>query len=532
MRRPISIILSGVLSIGLATLLQYGFESNSGGYWILLFVGSSLLGWLIFVTVQKRTLRADVYALALLLLMLGASFFLRAEWFAGPLRVFLLFYGYVLLAEATYNGRISYIFWKGLLPTIFYAPIRYLTSFGPALSDIKWKHLKTDVDQKSQLFLKQWGSGILLTAPFLVIFIILLSGVNPLFADLFNLNWISDVLESLPDRVAPIALYTWLFWGCYLYMFEVPFVKTKTPFRIEDPLMDSSSISRSFLLIVLFFGVYLLVDLPYLWGGYDNFLSTERVETLAQYAKRGFYEILAVLVCSFIYIRVTDLVTKGQTLTKKGKILFGVLSVQLFLLLLSAFTRLNLYIAEYGWTQMRLLGMYYLILFSGGLAIMTMYRLKDLSWNRLERVGTVWVYLWLVGVSLLPNTAIVSRLHFAWSDQRQVPVELDWLEYPSPVKAAVYIDILQKQQFSNVKVNVSQESQYVGEVQTERLDDIVGCILKLRKNGGNSMLDWHEKQWEKQQLFNLNLEVENSLHTFETFKVYERNCLEYGLDYQ
>jgi hypothetical protein len=531
MKKAISIILSGGISIGLATLLQYGFESSAGGYWILLFVGGSLLGWLILVTLQKKPLRADVYALALLLLGLAASFFLRAGWFAGPLRVFLLMYGYILLAEATYNGKISYAFWKGLFPTILFAPIRYLTSFGPALSDIKWKSLKTDVDLKSQHLLRQWGGGILLTIPFLFIFIILLSGVNPLFADIFNLTWITTLLESLPQRVAPIAIYTWLFWGCYVYMFELPYIKAISPFKTEDPLMDTSSISRSLFIIVLFFGLYLFIDLPYLWGGYDNFLSADRVQTLADYAKRGFYEILAVLVFSFLYIRVTDLVTKGQSLTKNGKIVFGLLIVELFLLLLSAFTRLDLYIAEYGWTEMRLLGMYYLILFLGGLAIMTIYRFKDWSWSRLERIGVLWVYFWLVCISLLPNTAIATRLHIVWSERTEIPIDIYWVTNPNPVEASVYIDIIENNHFQEVEVDAKKASPYTEGDAIYPLSDMMACVLHMRKREETLPHPRYEHEWKEQTLFNLNRESEIAKKTFENFDLHDRDCNKYGLYY-
>lgn len=531
MKRAISILISGVFSIGLATLLQYGFESNAGGYWILLFVGGSLLGWLILVTLQKRQMRADVYALALLLLGLGASFFLRAGWFAGPLRVFLLFYGFILLAEATYNGKISYIFWKGLFPIILFAPIRYLTSFGPALSEIKWKRLKTDVDQKSQHLFKQWGGGILLTIPFLFIFTMLLSGVNPLFADLFNLSWITNLLESLPQRVAPIAIYTWLFWGCYLYMFEISHIEAVSPFKTEEPIMDASSVSRSLFIIVLFFGLYLIIDLPYLWGGYENFLSAERVETLANYAKRGFYEILAVLFFSFLYIRVTDLVTKGQSLTKNGRIVFGALILELFLLVLSAFTRLDLYIAEYGWTEMRLLGMYYLILFLGGLAMMTIYRLKDWSWSRLERVGILWIYLWIVVISLLPNTAIATRQHIIWSQRTQTPIEFNWVQNPSPVQAAVYTRIIENGEFEDVLVDAKNVTPYTEGENLYPLSEMMSCVIQQRKKQATFPHPRYEQPWKELSTFNLNRERELAKKDFQAFELYERDCKQYGLYY-
>lgn len=524
MKRAISILLSGVFSIGLATLLQYGFESNAGGYWILLFVGGSLLGWLILVTLQKRRLRADVYALALLLLGLGASFFLRAGWFVGPLRIFLLFYGFILLAEATYNEKISYVFWKGLFPTILFAPIRYLTSFGPALSEIKWKSLKTDVDQKSQHLLKQWGGGILLTIPFLFIFIILLSGVNPLFADIFNLSWITNLFESLPQRVAPIAIYTWLFWGCYLYMFETPYIEAVSPFKTEAPIMDASSVSRSLFIIVLFFGLYLLIDLPYLWGGYENFLSVERVQTLADYAKRGFYEILAVLVFSFLYIRVTDLVTKGQALTKNGKIVFGVLVAELLLLLVSAFTRLNLYTTEYGWTETRLFGMYALILFFGGLVIMAIYRFKDWSWSRLERVGVLWVYLWLVTISLLPSGQWARTLHVNWAYSNDEIIDMPFWS-AGPTETIANINLLSSKNLPLVEMREGSYAPYQSE--SREFVDVISCNTWGQQNklkGGGELFGIDENQ----SILNMNLELNKAVQMVEEFEFKERDCREFG----
>lgn len=314
-------------------------------------------------------------------------------------------------------------------------------------------------------------------------------------------------------------------------MFETPYIEAVSPFQTEEPIMDASSVSRSLFIIVLFFGLYLIIDLPYLWGGYENFLSAERVETLANYAKRGFYEILAVLFFSFLYIRVTDLVTKGQSLTKNGRIVFGALILELFLLLLSAFTRLDLYIAEYGWTEMRLLGMYYLILFLGGLAIMTIYRLKDWSWSRLERVGILWIYLWIVVISLLPNTAIATRQHIIWSQQTQTPIEFNWVQNPSPVQAAVYTRIIENGEFEDVLVDAKNVTPYTEGENLYPLSEMMSCVIQQRKKQATFPHPRYEQPWEELSTFNLNRERELAKKDFQAFELYKRDCKQYGLYY-
>jgi len=103
----------------------------------------------------------------------------------------------------------------------------------------------------------------------------------------------------------------------------------------------------------LLFLVFVLLQFTYLFGGQTN-ITTEGF-TYAEYARRGFSELILVALISSLIFYTLSMVTKRENKTKRwvfsilGLFLVGLVGV----ILASAFKRLTLYEAAYGFTRLR-----------------------------------------------------------------------------------------------------------------------------------------------------------------------------------
>ena len=102
-------------------------------------------------------------------------------------------------------------------------------------------------------------------------------------------------------------------------------------------------------LVVALFAAFVVLQLAYLFGGRDT-LSVVGM-TYSDYARRGFFELVAVAVLAGTLVMALDLVVawRGRAQLVASLALLGLTGV----VLLSAFVRLRLYQDAYGWTELR-----------------------------------------------------------------------------------------------------------------------------------------------------------------------------------
>lgn len=107
--------------------------------------------------------------------------------------------------------------------------------------------------------------------------------------------------------------------------------------------------------VVGLFTVFVCIQVPVLFGGQTHVLSTEGL-TNAEYARQGFWQLLAVTVLTLLVIAVT--VTKAERSALRDRIalrtLLGALCVLSMVIVASALHRMSLYEEQYGYTTLRL----------------------------------------------------------------------------------------------------------------------------------------------------------------------------------
>lgn len=222
--------------------------------------------------------------------------------------------------------------------------------------------LKT-VQSRSQRNLLPVLRGLLLALPVLLVFTCLLASADLVFAhyveDVLHLKFLTDLAEWLWRGVL-ILVVAWLVAGGLVYALS------RTPTTAETDLVAKLSrltwpVSLGFIevtillvLVDLLFLVFVGIQFAYLFGGQANI--TVEGYTYADYARRGFFELLAVSLLTlgliFTLHQLVRCEAPWQRRTFKG--LSSLMVALVLVILASAFQRLLLYEIAYGYTELRL----------------------------------------------------------------------------------------------------------------------------------------------------------------------------------
>ena len=197
--------------------------------------------------------------------------------------------------------------------------------------------------------------GIVIALPILVIFASLLSAADPIFArrlrdiiDLFN-------IENLPEyifRLVYILVIAYALAGTYLHAAQKSSEVAGEKIRVPSFLGFTESVIVLGSVVALF-AAFVIIQFQYFFGGQAN-ISIEGY-TYSEYARKGFGELVAVAFFSLLLLLGLGAITRRETATQRrifsnlGVILVGLVIV----MLISAYQRLVLYEAAYGFSRLR-----------------------------------------------------------------------------------------------------------------------------------------------------------------------------------
>ena len=200
--------------------------------------------------------------------------------------------------------------------------------------------------------------GILLTIPILVVFAALLSAADPIFSQRLENFTALFRIEKIPEyifRTFYILIFAYLFTGIYLHVLTTSHDKHLIGY--EKPWLSSFlGFTEAAIILIsvnLLFAAFVIVQFRYFFGGQVN-ISAEGF-TYAEYARRGFSELLVVVFFSLLLLLGLSAITKrGMQKQSMGFSILGILQVVLLaVILVSAFQRLMLYENAYGFTRLR-----------------------------------------------------------------------------------------------------------------------------------------------------------------------------------
>ena len=197
--------------------------------------------------------------------------------------------------------------------------------------------------------------GVLIAVPILLLFVALFASADLVFRKYVSDIFSFDVNFNVVFHLFWIAVIGGLFTGWLGYMLRGQ-TGESTPALTERKrwLPRLSGLELGIILgslNVLFLG-FLAVQLTYLFGGEQNVIG--QGFTYAQYARKGFFELIAVAVISFGLVLLAEKLLVGEGRARKYfKVLSAVLLGQVLVVMFSAFQRLSLYESAYGFTPLR-----------------------------------------------------------------------------------------------------------------------------------------------------------------------------------
>ena len=198
--------------------------------------------------------------------------------------------------------------------------------------------------------------GILMALPVLFVFILLFASadlvIHDFFLRLFN-------IENLPEvigRTVIVLVFSLFAAGTLGYA-----LSSRTDVREEGSVAKKEQWKLGTLQVSVFLGAiatlflgFILVQAAYLFGGESALAG--RDFTYAEYARHGFFELLAVALITFLLLWGSErsVMRSAEKHSRQFKGLAGALALEVVLIIASAFMRLSLYESAFGFTTMRL----------------------------------------------------------------------------------------------------------------------------------------------------------------------------------
>ncbi len=252
--------------------------------------------------------------------------------------------------------------------------------------------------------------AVLLTAPLVLVFTILLSRADPVFAGMFKLPELD--VERIFSHVVLAGAFAW--WSAGWMRGALLGVARRAALPQHIPLrLGLAEITTSLGAVIVLFAIFVALQLRWLFGGADVVLATTGL-TVAEYARRGFFELVAVAALVLPLILGTRAAIEDEKVVRRHRHLSLSLIVLLAAIMASALLRMRLYVGYFGLTTDRLYAtalMAWLGLVFGAMAL-TVLRGR----TRLFAAATVLSgFLTLFTLNAIDPDLLVARVNLARS---------------------------------------------------------------------------------------------------------------------
>ena len=342
------------LSVGFMLAQLEGLRPAKASLWILIPVG--LFGVMTFIRSEPFTLATN-YLLALSLMALLAVTFLGGRWLHYSI--------------SDYIAGIGKLVGSALARQVIIFSDRKIPDDGN-------RRVFPATIKRSLAIVR----GILLTIPILFVFAALLAAADPIFSQRLESITALFRIEKLPEylfRTFYILIFAYLFAGIYLHVLTAS--QDNRLIGYKKPWLNSFlGFTESAIVLIsvnLLFAVFVFIQFRYFFGGQAN-INTDGF-TYAEYARRGFAELVIVAFFSLLLLLGLSSITKRETPNIRRIFSFlGILQVVLLaVILVSAFQRLLLYERAYGFTRLRTLTHVFMIWLGILLVVLVILELRS-----------------------------------------------------------------------------------------------------------------------------------------------------------
>ncbi len=391
------------MSLILGLSFNYLFYGKFPGVSFPLYIILIIAGLFGIAGFLKQKISKQTLWLLIPILFFSAMVFVRSSYLLVFLNSAASFLLLLVIAEATFSKKIREYLANDYLKILF-LPFIFLRPLFKTLSDLF--SLRGIRDDKK--ILSQITKGIAMTIPVLVVFLLLFSSADLVFKKYLIDTLNIDIKPETFQQVILVLFASLALIGAFSYVFTkrenvaVPQKENKYNIgHIENAIL--------FGLVNILFLIFIIIQLTYLFGGEANIFS--QGFTYAQYARRGFFELIAVAIISLALLLIAEkyIVKKGTGHALAFKILSSTLILQVILIMASAFMRLSLYEAAYGFTTLRLYSHAFIILLAAIFCLLLYKIYKDKRENTFAFRVFVLIILFLAVMNFLNPDAFIAR---------------------------------------------------------------------------------------------------------------------------
>lgn len=252
--------------------------------------------------------------------------------------------------------------------------------------------------------------GAALALPFLTVFGFLFARADARFLQFFNLDL---TLEDVVAHLLCLSVCAVVGWVLLTAVYSRNEQLSPTDPLISLPPLRYGAVEVSIAvgLILALFGLFVALQLPYLFGGEAYMKSTENL-TAADYARRGFFEMVSAGAFALLSVYFLDWLTRDDD-ARQRRWLHGLILGLLLLVavvLVSAAHRMYVYVQLFGLTELRL----GTLVFMAGLAALLVWMGRTVLRNKREQFasGALVVALLCVGLYAILNPhALIARVN-------------------------------------------------------------------------------------------------------------------------
>ena len=276
--------------------------------------------------------------------------------------------------------------------------------------------------------LKNIFIGLIISVPLLVIVIPLLASADTVFQ-----KFLADILKSLEsigsiplaEHVGVIGIITVLLFGYLAVVLKAEVEGVSVPVERGTGGSDATIVVTVLVMVNAVYILFCVIQFTYLFGGEENIRSIPDY-TYAEYARRGFFELIIVTVINLSILLIGLHFTKNDG--KFDRLVHGLrclLVLCTVIMLYSAHLRLTLYEEAYGYTYDRIFA-HTFISFLFILFMLTLYKLwrKELPLVKAFAIAALLTYTALNYVNV---DAIIARKNIE-RYLKTGKVDLDYLQ--------------------------------------------------------------------------------------------------------
>lgn len=196
--------------------------------------------------------------------------------------------------------------------------------------------------------------GALIALPVLIVFALLLSSADLAFNQLLLNTFSINISEQTVAKIVWFVIVAIGSIGVLTALFIKPISpKLKIAYPSEPLKTPSIEVGMFLGLVAGLFGVFIIFQISYLFGGMINITNSDF--TYAEYARKGFWELLVVSLAVLAILLAIDSYTERiQNRLKWFVVPSMIIVFEVIIMIISAFKRLMLYQSTYGLTTLRL----------------------------------------------------------------------------------------------------------------------------------------------------------------------------------